>query len=335
MSRVDAIGRRCFDTRELVAAFPPRFTHANKRVVYRVANPPGSNHSGSLVFSRWKSAGLPEMLEPMETLTEFEHRECYFQYTPDRDSDSAVEWHLNFADTYLFCAYSGGLFAQDEMQVAEHPALGSLLGALLDSDLKPLTVENGEPTPALIEGVERRCRVAVDANAELGRPQGLYGNNFARASAEAVAKATQAIEPPTISNILAMAAPNGGYGPYTDLDIQHVLHTAYTGFTAARIASARDRRTKPRVIIHTGYWGCGAFGGNRVMMALLQMLAAKMSGVDRLVFHTGNAAGTRPYQEAHDLLRAVLGDGRRAVPLRMVILELEALGFEWGESDGN
>ena len=40
-------------------------------------------------------------------------------------------------------------------------------------------------------------------------------------------------------------------------------------------------------VIHTGWWGCGAFGGNQELMALLQLLAAEWAGVDEVVFHTG------------------------------------------------
>jgi hypothetical protein len=33
---------------------------------------------------------------------------------------------VNFADEHLFVAYASRLFAQDEIQVAEHPSLGHL-----------------------------------------------------------------------------------------------------------------------------------------------------------------------------------------------------------------
>ena len=35
-------------------------------------------------------------------------------------------WHVNFADPQLFVAYGSGLLAQDELQAAEHPMLGSV-----------------------------------------------------------------------------------------------------------------------------------------------------------------------------------------------------------------
>jgi len=39
-----------------------------------------------------------------------------------------VPWYVNFADPRLFTAYGSGLFAQDEIQAAEHPILGHLRG---------------------------------------------------------------------------------------------------------------------------------------------------------------------------------------------------------------
>jgi len=146
---INPICRRAFDTTKLVAEFPPRLSNRNKQIVSRIACPPGSSHSGPIVFSRWGKMSLPQTLEVASPQTQFEAREDYFGYEPLPEGSPVLEWYLNFAHHDLFCAYGGPLFAQDEMQVAEHPALGSLREALLKSDIKPLTVENGEPTPAL------------------------------------------------------------------------------------------------------------------------------------------------------------------------------------------
>src|SRR5690349_2879040 len=80
-----------------------------------------------------------------------------------------VSWHLNFAHSHLFVAYSGSLFAQDEMQVAEHPALGSLAEVLNGrrpsrAEERPLTKDDKGPSPILIRGVERRVAVKTDSN---------------------------------------------------------------------------------------------------------------------------------------------------------------------------
>lgn len=46
--------------------------------------------------------------------------------TPRSGSPPPVEWYVNFADADLFVAYHIGLFAQDEIQTAEHPACGAI-----------------------------------------------------------------------------------------------------------------------------------------------------------------------------------------------------------------
>jgi hypothetical protein len=77
-----------------------------------------------------------------------------------------------------------------------------------------LTVERGRPTPVLVADVARRCRIATDPNLREGRPEGLYGNAFACASEDSVRRAATRIDPPTLSNIIAIAAQTGS-GRYT------------------------------------------------------------------------------------------------------------------------
>ena len=200
--------------------------------------------------------------------------------------------------------------------------------------LAAVTVERGEPTPVLVMGVERLCRVATDPDAAEGRPAGLYGNAFARADGDAVRRATTPIDPPTITNLIAMAAPPGGYGRYGADEIESVLTTAFTGFRAAVLESHRERGRATSVAVHTGYWGCGAFGGNRVLMALLQVLAAGSAGLDQLVFHVGGPGGRSPLEEALRLIEVGLGTDR-APSTRELINRIEMIGFEWGVRDGN
>ena len=47
--------------------------------------------------------------------------------------------------------------------------------------------------------------------------------------------------------------------------VEEVFATAYTGFRAARAESGAGFE----VVVHTGHWGTGAYGGDRVLMALL------------------------------------------------------------------
>ena len=40
-----------------------------------------------------------------------------------------------------------------------------------------------------------------------------------------------------------------------------------------------------KIIIHTGNWGCGAFGGNVELHTMLQIIAAVSAGVDEMIYH--------------------------------------------------
>jgi len=238
----------------------------------------------------------------------------------------------------LFGYHGGPLLAQDELQVAEHPALGSLRDAMDDSDVPymvPLTTENARRTPVLIRGVERRCRIATEPDAAAGRPDGLYGNRFARANAETVARAVTPLIPPTITNLIAMEAPSLGRGLYTPSQVEDVLTNAVTGFLAARLET--EAAGLREAVVHTGFWGCGAFGGNRTLMPMLQLVAAQMAGLSRLVFHTADGAGTKDFRQALALHEALGGGvaGRDADAVSRLIDDIVGQGFRWGESDGN
>lgn len=327
------IVRHAFDAAELAASCPPRFRHPHKNLVYKLACPPGAQHRGSIVYTRWRAMPLPEAAPAAAPAREV--REDVFGYEQDGPAKAAggvVEWYLNFADPHLFVAYAGSLLAQDELQVLEHPALGSVrewLSASADPRDRPLTEENGEATPVLLRGVPRRCAFATDPDLLEGRPLGLYGNRFARAKEDAIRAAVTVLDPPTISNILAMAAPPGGSGAYTMDEIRAILVTAYTGFRAARLESGGSG-----IVVHTGHWGTGAFGGNKVLMTMLQLFAAQLAGVAKVVFHAFDAAGAEAYRQGEERLSALVPPG--ATPrVEEILRAVTAMGFIWGVSDGN
>jgi hypothetical protein len=88
-------------------------------------------------------------------------------------------------------------------------------------------------------------------------------------------------------------------------------------------------------IVHTGFWGCGAFGGNRRLMIALQALAARAAKVSRLVLHAGDDAGA---DEAEHGLTVADSLALRCGPtcsLDTLVGHASLLGYEWGVSDGN
>lgn len=328
------ICRHVFDTQNLIESHPPKIRNANKKIVHQIACPPVSIHQGQLIFSRWQAMKLPNIIFLRTPKIEVEEYNGFFEYQTVQHNNHQVEWYLNFAHFDLFAFYGDRLFAQDEIQVAEHPALGSLREALLSANIKSLTVESGVPTPVLIRGVERRCAIDTNPDAKKGRPLGLYGNNFAKASAEAIGIATKSLQPPTITNILAMEAPSGGdsYSSYEFEVIEYILTTAFTGFLAAKIESQLENQ-EPIVIIHTGFWGCGAYGGNRVLMVLLQLIAAHLAQIDKLIFHTNDASGSEALATAQRILHQDLVGVD--VTVSDILDKIYALAFKWGISDGN
>eukprot|EP01089_Gocevia_fonbrunei_P008663 TRINITY_DN20385_c0_g1_i1.p1 TRINITY_DN20385_c0_g1~~TRINITY_DN20385_c0_g1_i1.p1 ORF type:complete len:218 (-),score=55.34 TRINITY_DN20385_c0_g1_i1:2-655(-) len=192
-------------------------------------------------------------------------------------------------------------------------------------NLPPLTRAEGRPTPILLEGVQRLCEV---------KTAGLYGNAFARASENAVKKATRIIRPPTITNFLCMAALGGGHGEYSLGQIVDLFVNAYTSFRAAK-ELAKEKGGK--VLIHTGNWGTGAFGGNKPLMAIIQLSAAWMAGVDGLVYHTFDRLGTQGYKQGKKILEnEILKDvGEEGLKTSDFLKKLQDLQFRWGVSDGN
>lgn len=319
MKRLDS---QTFEIGDLMREHPP-VCRGNKRIVYEIACPPDTVHSGTLEYLRYPSDTLPDEADPSRARQMVDVRDGFYDYMPVQTG--AVQWHVNFADPILFGFYHDSLFAQDEIQVAEHPCLGSMRDALAKKGRIARTAEDQAATPVLIMGAQRRCRVATEPDKDQGRPDGLYGNRFAYAPEDAVRRATTRIDPPTRTNLIAIAAPSGGYGTYDRETVEEILVTAYSGFGAA------VRISKASTVVHTGFWGCGAFGGNRELMILLQIVAAQAAGVSGLVFHAGD-------QRA--IIDVALGqiEGSLSAMVRMDEIIDWAVSdgrYQWGVGDGN
>ena len=322
--------RRTWNTSELLAGYRPRHAHPNKALLFDLALEECTAPTGEMTLSRWPTLALPVMIGLPPQAFRIEAIPGHFSYTPISQAGT-MEWHLNFADLDAFATWRTALFAQDEIQVAEHPALAALHLMTRAQDISMRTVNeqqdySSRPTPVLVSGVERRIEVETTAS-------GLYGNAFHRASPEQVRQATRRIDPPTLSNILAIQAPLPGSGLYTASDIRQILITAYSGFVAATEEGKLQRGPNASTSIHTGFWGCGAYGGNRTLMLLLQMLAAHLAGVQEIVFHIGSASGRQHHDESLALYKQIVAKPK--TPVASIIARLEEAGFAWGVSDGN
>lgn len=322
--------RRAWESRELLARHRPRHSHPNKSLLFDMALGDDGTMGSMVTLSRWPAWPLPALLNRPLSEFQIEAVPGHFEYGPSSHPED-MDWHLNFADLDAFATWRSPLFAQDEIQVAEHPVLAALHLLSREQDISMRTVdeEGGDdsPTPVLVCGAERR--VAVETS-----KSGLYGNAFQRAAPDEVIRATRVINPPSLSNILAIQAPLPGRGCYGADVIREVLQTAFSGASAAVRESRLQQGPDALAVIHTGFWGCGAYGGNRTLMVLLQMLAAHLAGVRRIVFHTGGASGHEPYEKALEIYRRISVQPPDT-PLEAVVTCLEEMSFPWGVSDGN
>lgn len=330
------------DAADLLKSHPPIWRHGHKRAIYERIKTEGDPVDARLRYTRWKCRELPERC-PLHSC-EPDLRAGFYTYA---ESGPAV-WHVNFADPRLFAAYGSQLMAQDEWQVMEHPALASVREWLLDEGHPALTIESGAATPVLIHNAPRQCSIDLGSPASQAQPAGLrrlaaslgmgsahprvslYGNGFAAAPLEAVMAATRVCRPVLTSNIIAIAAPTGA-GVYTSSQIRGILANAAGAFAAA--VEEMRKLDGSAAEIHTGWWGCGAFGGNKPLMFMLQILAARMAGAGRIVFHYGADEERVHLERGREVLDAISSDDT-ACP-RDLCERLADWGFQWGVSDGN
>ena len=133
---------------------------------------------------------------------------------------------MNYADPKLF----GEFFAQDEIQVLEHPILACVRRYLLDpgkEDMTPKTVvENGSEviaTPYLIEDVPLWMTVNSYQKLNDGMFVRIYGASFTEAPQEAIDAGCKVYNGDIKNNIMVIAAPSFGQGKYSYDEI--VLHS--------------------------------------------------------------------------------------------------------------
>ena len=306
------------DAIELLRTYPPKPEHAKKKLLFDIALVDHPN--ATVTIDRYEEIGLPEVFVPYSPSTKVTATKGYFQYVDSGDEHC----YMNFAHHDLFNGYGHFMFAQDEIQVAEHPILASIRELMLtrDDGFRPLTVENGQSTPIVFRSVPRT--VSIDT-------RHIYGARFARSDDELIRESVQPAEKPASSNILAIEAPiSSGNRIYTRPEIEKALRTAFSGFRAFILSTAPiDKPT----VLHTGNWGCGAYGGNRKLMISIQIIAASLAGISKIVFYCG-ADSADSIAEFESQLKSRLGF-RPGVKLSKVLDRLVAAAFPWGTPDGN
>jgi hypothetical protein len=196
----------------------------------------------------------------------------------DLSTETTKYWTANFADRNLFGFGFGGLLAQDELQILEHPGLYHLKLHLRNQRIDHL----GNNEIALIENVHRLGN--LDTQSPLATGGTLYGNNFAAATEDQIATKLTRLNPSHASNIYAMPAPripaNLHNQPYQKQHLEQLFYPCYTAFAAAKESSGNAR-----CVVDIGKWGCGAFGNQHKTVAIIQLAAAIRAGVDEVRYY--------------------------------------------------
>jgi len=198
-------------------------------------------------------------------------------------------WTANFGDKNVFYGSATDLCAQDEIQALEHPILSFVHNYAKEHSLSVIHLEEGHAL--LVQGAVRRAVLdtetefeglqELDGNTSKGT---LYGKNFGKARKEHIEAAIQKIAPQE-NNLFVMSAPDvrarqeGSL--YSEEDIWALLHNSYTAFKAIQ-------RKDPDAIVHTGNWGCGAWGNDPTLVAVIQLAAARMAGIKEVHYYPLN-----------------------------------------------
>lgn len=194
-----------------------------------------------------------------------------------------MQFLMNFADKDLFAGCSSEHAAQDEIQQLEMPGLAVV---------RKIAQEQRQ---RMLEGTQAVIVIGLTRFGTLNS-QGIYGDAFKSAKDETIASKVTP-KPPERRNVLAIAAPRGGIeGQRVTLEnIKANFLTAYNGFLAAKQEAAANGE---KCQIDTGFWGAGAFGNNPTVSIAVQLLAAKMAGVDTLRIFTGPNHPSKNFQDA-------------------------------------
>ena len=308
-----------FNVTNLLSESRVEWSDSNKAFAASLISVNPSDLKGDVIFKVWPETELPQKIAGE---CGFETRDVFFDYSSD---EQHFDWYLNFADPDLFGFYNSSLMAQDELQVFEFPILAHLREKLLSLDFYPETTDdNNRPTPVTVKGAYRVCSVDTQPD-EQGFS--IYGNAFYQAPKEIIRERVTPIVSPTKSNILAMASLPSRKGFYTEKQITDILIAAFTGFYAAELESDKINKTR----INSGFWGCGAYGGNRTLMTIIQLVAASLAGVE-LRYWTGDALGADVAKEAYMLCQNIL---EKSSNTQDIINALVTMKFDWGISDGN
>lgn len=234
-----------------------------------------------------------------------ESREGYFDYAI-QDTTQQKVYHVDFANERLGGGFLGRGFVQEETMFVEfleldYHAIKDGLTNLGRSTLQTRVSNNipgiqsnwalgGRPTPLIFEEVTRTGKFKY----------GKYKLTTGKSSYGAIKFETK--DPLQKANILAIAAPKlkkgdtksqTSFATLTDL-----FNTANAGFTFAK-----EQTDNKKLVMVTGALGAGVFYNHRIVVNVIQQLAAMHANVDHIIFY---GYGTSEQIKANTLVNKIL-----------------------------
>jgi hypothetical protein len=219
----------------------------------------------------------------------------------------------------LFKYWYNSNFAQDEIQTAEHP------------DLARIAVDLDYPScwqkPCLISNAKRAC--AINGLSEI------YGWKFSDSPLDALKKHVVPFDTNSMTktNILVMAAlqisGNQTCKQYSVMDIVTLFKTSYSAFRLVVLAKKKFKK----IIVNTGNWGCGSFGNNYRLIAIIQILAACLAGLNELNYYTFDEHAHLEYHKAKEWIVHNI-ELTKVKTVGDVVSIIHGGNFIYGESNG-
>ena len=330
----EPLQRRTYEAAALVRQHPAVLRNENKQLLYAIACPPGAVHAGRLEYSRWPEIPLPlpRRGRPGPRCPTGRGSRWLLRLPPGPRSGRRrrVARQLRRSESLLRLWLGALRPGRDPGRRASGPriaARGARRGRPTDDDERERAPDAGARHGGRATRQHRDRPGGREGRPELALRHGVCEGHAPTPSARRRHGSIRRRSPTSSRSV----APYGGRGRYQREQIGLAISTAYSGFRAAVLESRRTAGPDALVAIHSGFWGCGAFGGNRVMMTLVQLLAADMAGVARLVLHVGDPGGRTSVERA----LALAPDLATATSATELIARIEALGLVWGVSDGN
>ncbi|KAK9763555.1 hypothetical protein K7432_009655 [Basidiobolus ranarum] len=223
---------------ELYTLYPPKFTNKSKISLFnQFSSKVGKLDDCIVQITRWQtSETYPDHTLYQEESYSLKIRleENYFTYPVD---PKGCTWHVNFSDGELFGNYGASELATDELQVLEHPILGSVRELLLHRSktyptLAPKTLEVNsanevvayKSTPILIQDIFQMCTFSMNDNT-VPENQSLYQKHFGSFNQNKLLKGFDLCTSKALNNFICIASPPEGQKVYDSETIHATLMT--------------------------------------------------------------------------------------------------------------